>query len=466
LSALLTKGYRSAVSRGDRGVDTAAGRAAGRTGDEGWLNGAAGPTTTGPTTTGPGHSKDEMRWLFAPIARVAKHVRGNPRAMDTLIAAVVTGTSLVGLMAHLHVDLPEGGEDEVLRQLDALGVGLALLQTVPLIWRRSAPVLVLAVTTGALFLFSLLGYFHSFASFGFLLALYTVAAHRERRISVRAGIASGAVMLLILLLGKEPLEPDEIIIECLILGAAWFLGDSLRIQRRQVVRLEDRATRFEREREEFAQQAVAQERRVIARELHDVVAHNVSVIVAQAGAAQRVIDIQPEEAVPTLSTIEDTGRAALVEMRRLMGFLRTEADDSVMRSPQPGLYNLEALVSQVREAGLLVTLRIEGVPRVLPAGLDLSAFRIVQEALTNILKHAGRARADVVVRYEERRVHLTIDDDGVGSDGWSDGEPQPRYGHLGMGERVALFGGELRVGPKPHGGYRVVAILALDEEGP
>jgi signal transduction histidine kinase len=383
-----------------------------------------------------------------------------------VIAAVVTATSLVGLMAHLPLDLPEGGEDEALRKLDALGVGLALLQTVPLIWRRAAPVLVLAVTTGALFVFSLLGYFHSFASFGFLLALYTVAAHRERRTSVRAGIASGIVMLSILLFGNEPLEPDEIIVECLILGAAWFLGDSLRIQRRQVVRLGDLASRLEREREEFAQQAVAQERRVIARELHDVVAHNVSVIVAQAGAAQRIIDVQPEEAVPTLSTIEETGRAALVEMRRLMGLLRTEADGSLMRSPQPGLNNLEVLVGQVREAGLPVTLRIEGTPSALPAGLDLSAFRIVQEALTNILKHAGRAQADVVVRYEETRVQLTIDDDGVGSGGWTEGEPQPRYGHLGMGERVALFGGELRVGAKPDGGYHVIAILPLDEDSP
>ena len=400
----------------------------------------------------------------APPTATATKLLRKPIVQDALIAAVLTGASLVGLMTQLHVDLPEGGEDVALRDVDGLGITLVLLQTVPLVWRRSAPVVVLCVTTSALFLFSGLGYFLSFASFGFAVALCTVAAHRDRRTSILAGIGSAVALFMIMLVGQEPLEPDEFIGQCLIVGALWFIGDGLRVQRSQMVLLEDRATRLEREREEFAQQAVAQERRVIARELHDVVAHNVSVIVAQSGAAQRVFETQPDEVRSTLGGIEHTGREALVEMRRLMGLLRTDAEGSVMRSPQPGLDGLEELVAQVREAGLPVRLTIEGVPRPLSAGLDLSAYRIVQEALTNVLKHGGPAHAEVWVQYEEPCVRLVIDDDGIGSAGWPDDAPQPRFGQLGMRERVALFGGELFVGPRPGGGYRVSASLPLDKE--
>ena len=393
----------------------------------------------------------------------AREVLARPLVQDALTAGILTATSLVGVIAHLHVDLPEGGSDVAFRRLDALGIALVLLQTVPLVWRRLYSVAVLAITTGAMFLFFLLSYFPSFASLGFLVALYTVAGYRERRTSIPAGIASGVVVLAILSIGQEPVEPDTIIAECLIVSAAWSLGDGLRIRRGQVVQLENRAQRLEREREAWVRQAVAQERRVIARELHDVVAHNVSVIVAQSGAAQRIFEKQPEEARATLSAVEHAGRSALVEMRRLMGLLRTETDTTGMRSPQPGLANLESLATQVREAGLPATITVEGVPRQLPAGLDLSAFRIVQEALTNALKHAGPASASVVVRYEDTHLRLTIEDDGTGTDRRGPAS-QPRYGHLGMRERVALFGGDLRVGARARGGYRVEATLPLDGE--
>lgn len=417
----------------------------------------------GSMTTELGRSNfHEVRERFGPIGEAGKHLFAKPMVQDSLIAAALTATSLIGVLAHLPVELPESGGDVALRDIDAVGIGLVMLQTVPLVWRRRAPVLVLSVTAGAFLLFSVLGYFHSFASFGFLVALYTVAAHRDRRTSIRAGIASAVVILLIVLLGREPTELDGIIAGCLIVGAVWFIGAGLHVQRGQVVQLEDRATRLEREREELTQRAVSQERRVIARELHDVVAHNVSVMVAQAGAAQRIADTQPQEALATLGAIEHAGRAALVEMRRLMGFLRTEIDRDVTHSPQPAMDNLETLLAQVRGAGIPVTLRIEGTPRPLPAGLDLSAFRIVQEALTNVIKHAGPARADVVVHYGESRLLLTIDDNGLGPETRHVRPPQPRYGQLGMRERVALFGGELRVGARPQGGYEVTASLPLD----
>jgi signal transduction histidine kinase len=263
--------------------------------------------------------------------------------------------------------------------------------------------------------------------------------------------------------------------ECLFVGAAWFLGDGLRIRRGQVVMLEDRASRLEREREERAERAVVEERRVIARELHDVVAHNVSVIVAQAGAAQRISAAQPREALAALGSIEHTGREALVEMRRLMGLLRPDAERVTRRTPQPGLDELETLVEQVREAGVPVLLTIEGERRPLPVGLDLSAYRIVQEGLTNVLKHSRPSRVDVVIRYLPRSLELMITDDGADLheqqaeqiDGVDDDQaPRIRYGHLGMHERVALFGGELSAGPVSGGGYRVSATLPTDEELP
>ena len=283
-----------------------------------------------------------------------------PMVQDSFIAGALTSTSLVGVMNHLSVDLPEGAGEATVQTLDEFGIALVMAQTAPLAWRRRAPVAVLSIITGALFLFSILGYFRSFAAFGFLIALYTVSAHRDRGISIPAGIAAGGVILLILLLGPEPLEPDALIATCLIVGSAWFIGDAHRVRRGEFVQLEDRATRLERERGELAREAAAAERRVIARELHDVVAHNVSVIVAQASAAQRVSSTHPQEAIATLGGIERAGREALVEMRRLMGLLRTERRRSGGRTPQPGLDDLEALVIQAREAAVPIELGSKG----------------------------------------------------------------------------------------------------------
>jgi signal transduction histidine kinase len=389
---------------------------------------------------------------------------GRPIVQDSLIAAALTAIALIGLFTRLYVDLPEGGGDAMRHTIDGLGITLLLLQTATLVWRRSAPVLVLAVVTSSLFVYSMLGYFRSFASFGFLVALYTVAAHRERRVSIPAGIACGVVVLVILALGREAIEPDTVIVECLIVGAAWFIGDGYRIRRGQYVQLEERARRLELAGKELARHAVVEERRVIARELHDVVAHNVSVIVAEAGAAQRISDADPSEALATLGPIERTGREALVEMRRLMGFLRTDSE-SPSHAPQPGLDELDALIEHAGRVGVPTRLSIQGSPRPLSPGLDLSAYRIVQEALTNTLKHAGPAHVDVVVRYGSDRLVLIIDDDGVGPTRRNGDPMRPRYGHLGMRERVALFGGRLQVGGRPGGGFRVVASMPMDPEG-
>jgi signal transduction histidine kinase len=217
---------------------------------------------------------------------------------------------------------------------------------------------------------------------------------------------------------------------------------------------ERRAQLAERERDLAAREAVVEERARIARELHDAIAHNVSMMVVQAGAERRVLDQKRNSTRDVLETIERIGRDALTEMRRLVGMLRTDSGDPL--APQPGLDDLPALVTQVREAGLPVELHVEGERRELPVGIELSAYRIVQEALTNALKHAGNARAMVHVRYGMDSLELEIADDGAGA-----ARPVATGGHglVGMRERVALYGGKLDAGRRPTGGFAVRVLL-------
>ena len=217
-----------------------------------------------------------------------------------------------------------------------------------------------------------------------------------------------------------------------------------------------RADLAEREREVAAREAVVEERARIARELHDAIAHNVSMIVVQAGAERRVLDESQESTRDVLETVEAIGRNALTEMRRLVGMLRT--DDESPLAPQPGLDDLPTLVGQVREAGLPVELCVEGEPRTLPVGLELSAYRIVQEALTNALKHAGDARASVVVRYRDDSLELEVLDDGAGSHA---AVASGGHGLVGMRERVALYGGRFEAGRRPAGGFTVHVLLPI-----
>jgi signal transduction histidine kinase len=219
---------------------------------------------------------------------------------------------------------------------------------------------------------------------------------------------------------------------------------------------ERRVQLAERERDLAAREAVVEERARIARELHDAIAHNVSMMVVQAGAERKVLEPEGGSTREVLETIERIGRGALTEMRRLVGMLRSDAADPL--SPQPGLDDLPTLVGQVREAGLPVELRVEGEKRGLPLGVELSAYRIVQEALTNALKHAGDARATVHVRYGAESLELEIVDDGTGA-------PAPvasgGHGLVGMEERVALFGGRLDAGRRPSGGFAVRVLLPI-----
>ena len=218
-----------------------------------------------------------------------------------------------------------------------------------------------------------------------------------------------------------------------------------------------RAQLAERERDLAAREAVVQERARIARELHDAIAHNVSMMVVQAGAERRVLDGDNGSTREVLQTIERIGRGALTEMRRLVGMLRSDADDPL--APQPGLDDLPALVGQVREAGLPVELYVDGERRELAVGIELSAYRIVQEALTNVVKHADVPASRVRIAYEERVLSIEVTDDGRA-------RPVPDgagHGLLGMRERVNLYGGQLQAGPLPGRGFRVLARLPLSE---
>jgi signal transduction histidine kinase len=241
--------------------------------------------------------------------------------------------------------------------------------------------------------------------------------------------------------------------------ASWSLGDNIRTRRAYLAGLEERARRLEQEKEENIRRAAQDERTRIARELHDVVAHHVSAIAVQAGAGAEIVERDPQRAREVLRFIQETSREALAEMRAMLNVLHSD-EPGEDRTPQPTLAQIERLVNQSRAAGLPVTLQVEGAPQPLPEALDVSAYRIVQEALTNTLKHAGPAHARVVVRYKPDALELEISDDGRGV---TDSTPSADAGRglIGMRERVALFGGELETGPAPGHGFLVRACFPL-----
>jgi signal transduction histidine kinase len=334
-------------------------------------------------------------------------------------------------------------------------VALVELSVLPLALRRSHPFLVLATTLAAAIAGDL--WFSGFLLPGPVIALYTVSAHRERRVALAAAAATGVALLVPALAGRGVSSAGFAVAMYAAFTVAWLLGDNLRTRRAYLVEVEARAERLEREREERARQAVAEERARIARELHDVISHNVSVMVVQASAGKDVFESRPERARDALGSIESIGREALVELRRLLGVVSpNEEPEGPGFAPQPGLSRLPELVEQVGAGGLRVELTIEGQARDLPAGVDLSAFRIVQEALTNTLKHAHASRADVSVRYTDAGLEVEVLDDGVA------GAPTERgRGIVGMRERAALLGGELSAGPRPAGGFGVRARMPL-----
>jgi signal transduction histidine kinase len=348
------------------------------------------------------------------------------------------------------------GEVELFARTDleptALSAAVMAVGYLTLLWRRSRPVTAAAVMFAAWILFNLAGDDVDSLQgpfFAGLLISYAAGAYSERR--------AAALVILVGVLGIVQTWDEQVFTDYLFPTAfmliAWLAGRGVRTRTRLTEELHEAAVQAQEAHEEEIARAAADERRRIAREMHDVVAHSVSVMVVQAGGARRILERDPARAVEAAAHIEDVGRAALTEMRRLLGVLH-HGDD---RAPQPTMRELDSLVARTRAAGLPVSLKVEGEPRRLPAGMDLAAYRVVQEALTNTIKHAGPVPTEVTVRWRPSHLELEIVDTGsAAGNGHSGG-----HGLIGMEERVRLYDGELRTGRRAGGGFEVVARLPL-----
>ena len=391
----------------------------------------------------------------------SRRLPASARVFDSALALVAAGLATAWFVPMPSSGLPRG--------MLALTYGLVLLHTLPLALRRRFPGTVLALVVAS----GLAGIALSLPPFflgpAILVAVYSVAAYGRRWVSL-AGLAVAELGLAVALTGgrfEEPLAWLVWVQFAGIFGAAWLLGLFAHNYRAYAARLEQRTAELERAREALARQAVTEERLRLARELHDVVAHAMSVIAVQSGVGAHVADSRPGEVGKALAAIEATSRSALIELRRLLGVLRQDGEPQANLTPAPGLANLEGLLAEVAKAGLAVRLRVEGAPVPLPAGLDLSAYRIVQEALTNVVKHAGPTHAQVTIRYRDHGVAVEVIDDGRGVAVVANDGRRGRTGHglIGMAERVAVFGGDLEAGPRPGGGFRVAARLPLAADG-
>jgi signal transduction histidine kinase len=382
---------------------------------------------------------------MAPIRAVVRALRAHPFASDAVLAFAVA------LFVLQDVVLSNG---DYLTGPNSVYVPAALLMTVPLAWRRRAPLLVVLVVMAALAAQSLLlapsEPYPDSELVPLLVAVYSVAAHGKGRAPLVGAAVSGVA-------GVVWVGVDDFFLPLVAFGGAWLAGRL--VQKRQLYAdaLEERARVLEREREANARMAAAEERVRLARELHDVVGHSVSVMVVQAGAERLAIGEERPDTREALLAIERTGREALAEMSRLLGLLRKEGEGLAL-APRSSLAQVEALVQTVRDAGVPVRLSVEGERSSLPSGVDVSAYRILQEALTNVVKHAGPAEASVVVRYGVREVEVEVTDDGRGAPAGNGAG----YGLAGMRERVQLHGGTLEAGTGSGGGFVVKARLPLE----
>ncbi|WP_030455596.1 sensor histidine kinase [Herbidospora cretacea] len=378
--------------------------------------------------------------------------RRHPAWIDTLM--------VTPLLLYCLLSAPDIGAGLDLTGGQGIGtwgvLGLSALLVGPLFWRRRFPLAVMAFVSGVSFLQWLGDVAAIPANLAVLVAMFTVAAS----CSLPWAVAAGAVAELgtgMVLSDWGELDVEIFLNASVFVVAIWIGGIYVNMRRRFVENLVERAERAERERDQQALIATAAERARIARELHDVVAHNVSVIVVQADGAGFAIDSDPDQARRAVEAISATGRQALAEMRRLVGVLRDDGAQSEEYAPQPGLGQLDDLVRQVRASGLPVDIRVEGTPDHLAEGLQLVIYRIVQEALTNTLKHGGPGvKATVQVVYGPRDVLLRIADDGRGA---ASATGEGGHGLIGMRERVSMYGGDVHAAPKPGGGFLVVARI-------
>jgi signal transduction histidine kinase len=371
---------------------------------------------------------------------------------DMLLAAAFAGLVLIQGLTE-----PDSSRERLLNVVAALVVFAVLTM------RRQFPLLPLVLVAIAGVATFWIPESSDNEAYGFIgiLAIYTAAAHTTGVATVVAGVLTVALTVTLMAADGESWNVGGVLFFSLLLGSPFLVGRLFRARRLRESALEEKTVALARERDERARAAVAEERTRIARELHDVVAHAVSVIVLQARGGRKLLDDEPEEARTAFDTIERTGQQALGEMRRLLGALRA-GDELLALAPQPSLSRLDALVDDVMRAGLPVEVRIEGEPRPLPPGIDVSAFRIVQEALTNALRHAGPARAIVALRYDEDGIDVEVADDGTAPSS-SNGDGAG-HGLAGIRERVAVYGGDFAAGRRPEGGYAIRARLPYAAE--
>jgi signal transduction histidine kinase len=392
-------------------------------------------------------------------------IRALPPISDSVLAVVLTAASLLFIL--LTGSETFGGWQETppfpVRAPDWFSLLGATLCTLPLAFRRRWPFVLLVLTAIPETVLNGLGYNAGLGGIGGLVLLYTVAAYRGLALSLAAVAVYLIGTAVSVVIGPQPLSWMDQLVILVVMILCWVIGRSVRLRRAYLAELTQRADRLERAREADTRAARAEERSRIARELHDVVAHHVSVMTVQASAARRMLDADPAVARDALTAIEEMGRTAMAEMRNIVGVLRT--DGPAERKPQPGMHDLPTLVEQMREAGLRTQLWVEGERLGLPPGLDLAAYRLVQEALTNSLRHAGpTARAWVTVRQDAGELTVHVEDDGRGAAAEL-AQPSNGTGHglVGIKERVALYGGVLRIGPRDGGGFEVRARFPLKD---
>jgi signal transduction histidine kinase len=379
------------------------------------------------------------------------------RKTNTWVVDAVLATVFVVLVVggHFAASTPSGVE---YRDPDAFSVLLCLVVAVPYYFRRHKPLPVLLISAVGVVLLTIRDYQTGAAPTVLLIGVYTVAAWCDARDRSIAVVAMVAGLITVGVAGIPGSNGADLAFTCVLFVAAYLFGSTMRNRRLYSEQLEERAQALENERDEEAKRAVAEERLRIAQELHDVVAHSMGVIAVQAGVGAHVIDTDPVEAKKSLDAISHTSRSTLAEIRRMLGVLRDESGASY--EPAPGLAELDRLVRDVGNAGLEVDVRTEGTGADLPPGVDFTAYRIVQEALTNVLKHAGPAKATVIVDREESALRLEIVDDGRGVNGRS---ASGGHGLMGMRERVGVYGGSFEAGPRTGGGFRVAVRLPYGE---
>ncbi len=379
--------------------------------------------------------------------------RIHTRWFDALLALMLGAVAVLGL----YIASRPGYTLLDHREPDQLAFALVVVQAVPLIWRRQSPSVVLGVILAATFAVRLLNYPLTSADLAGAVAFYTLASRSGFNRTVPGVLGVAGIVIPLTALGRITLL--EFVLAHLLVVVAWALGDTVRRRGERILALERKTAAVQREQQQRINQAITDERIRIAQELHDLAAHALGVIAIQAQAASRGIVNRPEQARSSLNAISELADEALTDLRRLLGFLRSDGDELEARRPQPTLDEVEQLADGFRQAGLPVEIVIEGRRRRLSAALQTSAYRLIQESLTNSLKHAGRATALVAIRYGSDEIEIEVVDTGRGPAA----HMRAGQGLTGMRERVTVFGGELRYGKGAHGGFVVHARLPIKQ---